>query len=291
MIAPSHAGRRAPAPVTAQTPRRAPPIGAALVAAALTAAVLGGHGGAQAKEAPQPERYRACLDLADKEPDKAYDQATHWIDDRGGVPARHCQAMALMGLGQFEAAGEKLRALAEAPGDMPKSVRAELWVQTGEVYLLGKYPDDAVRALDQAIRLAPEDVGIRLDKARALALKPEWALMRTELDMALRLDPTSIDGWALRATARRMTGQIAAAEEDVDTALALDETRGDIWLERGLIDQAKGDKPAARRNLVRAITLDEKSPVAEKARFALEAMDFKADGLRPGGASAPAKGK
>jgi Tfp pilus assembly protein PilF len=46
-------------------------------------------------------------------------------------------------------------------------------------------------------------------------------------------------------------------------------------LERGLIDIAKSDKPKARKNLLRAIQIDEKSPVAEQARAAIEAMDVK----------------
>jgi len=227
------------------------------------------------KAQADPERYRACLELADTAPDKAYDMASVWVDESRSMPAYHCQAMSLMRLGQYAQAGEKLLVLADGARNAPKNVRSELLVQAGEVYLLAKSPQPALKALEEAHQLSPDDAGILADQGRAHILAKDWFKAVGALGQALSLDPVSADAWTLRATARRQAGQVKQAEEDVETALALDDTRADIWLERGLVDIAKSDKPKARKNLLRAIQMNDKSPVAEQARAALEAMDLK----------------
>ncbi len=225
--------------------------------------------------AADPARYRACLELADSDPEKAYDTATAWVEEAQSTTANHCLAMALMKLGKFEESGILLTGMAASMPNAPKNVRAELLVQAGEVYLLAKQPDGALKVLEQARQLSPEDPGILADQGRAYLLGSKWARANEVLSQALSLEPTQAGFWSLRATARRQTKQIKAAEEDIETALALDENSPDIWLERGLIDIAKSDKPKARKNLLRAIQIDEKSPVAEQARAAIEAMDVK----------------
>jgi len=221
------------------------------------------------------ERYRQCLDKIADHPGEAYEVAALWVDQEGGLSARHCFALALAAVGQFRASAEKLKALAQLKADIPAATRAELWTQAGEAWLLEKAPDQALRAFEEGARLSPDDGGIWIDKARASAMKLDWKAAAQTLDRALSLDPTLVEAWLLRATARRELGQLALAEDDVETALALDDARGDIWLERGRLEQIKGNRPAARRAFLRAITADEKNPVAEQARYALEAMDLK----------------
>jgi len=223
----------------------------------------------------EPERYRACLDLADSAPDQAYDQASLWIDESPTVPARHCQAMALMRMGQYEKAGVALLDLAESLRQAPKAVRGEMLVQAGEVNLLAKRPVNALKALDEAWRLLPEDPLIAAHRGRAQIMAENWKAAVDALSDAIALDPTSAEAWTLRASARRRQGDLKRADEDVETALALDDNRAMTWLERGLLDQAKGDKPAARRHLVQAIQINDKSPVADEARRAIEVMDVK----------------
>ena len=225
--------------------------------------------------AADPARYRACLDLADTDPEKAYDTATAWVEETQSTTANHCLAMSLMKLGKFEESGVLLTGMAASMPNAPKNVRAELLVQAGEVYLLAKQPDPALKVLDQARQLSPEDPGILADQGRAYLLSSKWVRANEVLSQALSLEPTQAGLWSLRATARRQSKQIKAAEEDIETALAIDESSPDIWLERGLIDVAKSDKPKARTNLLRAIQIDEKSPVAEQARAAIEQMDVK----------------
>ncbi len=49
---------------------------------------------APVRDADDGERYRQCLDLARSDPAQAVDRANDWRANGGGIPARHCLAMA-----------------------------------------------------------------------------------------------------------------------------------------------------------------------------------------------------
>jgi tetratricopeptide (TPR) repeat protein len=238
--------------------------------------ILGGLAGNCLLGGPaRSETYDHCLEETNQHPEAAYDEAAVWLDQGGGLAARHCLALALVAIGQFRFGAEKLKELTDAKIDMPKETRAELWAQAGEAELLDKAPDAALKDFEEASKLLPADPGLFVDRARAHAMKRDWSSCARALDRALALDQKLVEAWSLRSTARREMGKLRDAEDDVERALALDDNRAESWLERGRLSAARGDKVAARRAFIRAVLIDDKAPVAEEARYALEAMDFK----------------
>jgi tetratricopeptide (TPR) repeat protein len=227
------------------------------------------------------ETYDQCLEATSQHPEAAYDEAAIWLDQGGGMPARHCLALALVAIGQFRFGAEKLKELAQTKSAMPKEARAELWAQAGEADLLGKAADDALKNFDEAAKLSPEDPGLYVDKARAHAMKQDWSGCAHLLDRALVLDQKLVEAWSLRSTARRKMGKLKDAEDDIEHALSLDDNRAESWLERGRLSAESGDKATARRAFLRVVLIDDKASVAEEARYALEAMDFNPDRIQP----------
>ena len=221
------------------------------------------------------ETYDHCLEETKQHPEAAYDEAAIWLDQNGGMPARHCLALALVAVGQFRFGAEKLKDLAEAKINMPKETRAELWIQAGEAELLDKSSADALKDFDEALKLLPDDPGLFVDRARAQAMKHDWNACVRALDRAISLDQKLAEAWSLRSTARRELGKLKDADDDIEHALALDDNRAESWLERGRLSVARGDKVTARRAFIRTVLIDDKAPVAEEARYALEAMDLK----------------
>ena len=86
-------------------------------------------GGASPKK-----RYDDCLGLAGYNPAAALGVATQWVQAKGGAPAEHCAAVALVGLKRYAEAGARLDVLGRAPG--VGDLRASLLDQAGNAWLL-----------------------------------------------------------------------------------------------------------------------------------------------------------
>jgi hypothetical protein len=79
-------------------------------------------------------KYDACMDLASRDSDKAFNKALAWRDlGVGGDAARHGVAKVLMGLGQYGEAAHRFKALAQGIKDLDRAIagvplRAEVLV-------------------------------------------------------------------------------------------------------------------------------------------------------------------
>ena len=69
-------------------------------------------------------RYQSCLSLANLNPTAALGVAAEWSKAKGGAPAEHCTAMALIELRRYPEAAARLDALGRAPdmGNLRASV-------------------------------------------------------------------------------------------------------------------------------------------------------------------------
>lgn len=230
---------------------------------------------------PHTTRYDACLAQARAAPQQAFETALQWETDGGGVPARHCQAVALVALQQYGEAAMRLQGLAYQPSSGPAALRAELLDQAANAWILENQPQNAVSTLNAALKLAPDDPVLFIDRARAAAMTKDWPAAIRDLSTALSLDPAREEAYVFRASALRQAGQPRHALEDIDTALALDERDPDALLERGAIQFALGDKAAARQAWLRASEVAPNSAAARAARENLEALDLHPDGVKP----------
>src|SRR5919108_545494 len=85
---------------------------------ALTIALLGAGGDARADQfdVVRQREYEDCMTLARRVPADGYESALAWEGQGGGDPARHCAAVALIGMGKFTEAAERLESLAGTLG-------------------------------------------------------------------------------------------------------------------------------------------------------------------------------
>ncbi|MEO0820798.1 MAG: hypothetical protein AAF074_10290 [Pseudomonadota bacterium] len=238
--------------------------GFAAPAAALL--LLGAPAGAAA-----PNAYDRCMARVAEDPTAGEAEAARWRQSGGGLPARHCHAMALAALGAEARAGAELAALGGEAGELPPEERARILAQAAEFFLAAGEPEAAGEAVSRALLLAP-DPALHTLAARSAAARGRWAEAVLALDTAIEIAP-SAGRAALRATAYNRLGQASAARADALWALEMAPGDPDGLLALGSAEAALGNRPAAREAFLQAIEADRGGPVAEFARRRLQALE------------------
>jgi tetratricopeptide (TPR) repeat protein len=218
--------------------------------------------------------YRTCLTLARAKPEEGWEEAIAWQSLGGGEPARHCAAVALIGLGKYEEAAKRLEALAST-SRREEILRAEMLAQAGQSWLMAGKPERALAAQDTALKLVPGHPELMLDKAVTLAAAGQYAEVVALLSALLKVQPNRIEAMVLRATAYRYLEKLELAKEDLSRALVLDADFPDALLERGMIRRLEDNNAGAREDWMKAITAAPESSAADTARRNLEKMDVK----------------
>ena len=131
-----------------------------------------------APAAPQSDddKFRACLQLVDKDPEAAIAMAGQWRVSGSLIMARQCLGMAYAATQRWASAMTAFEQSAQAAQANQDVRAAGLWVQAGNAALAAK---DAIKArgyFDAALILGtlkgPEAGEARLDRARALVATP-----------------------------------------------------------------------------------------------------------------------
>lgn len=209
-------------------------------------------------------RYQQCIALTKTNAQGAYNQALAWHSAGGGSSAEHCGALALVQLGRYVEAAPKLDALAQQLGSKP-ALRAQLYDQAGNAWLLAEDALRAETAFSNALTLAGRDVDVLADRARARAMRKDWFGAETDLSAALAVDPDRSDLLVLRASARHAAGKKAPARADIDRALDIFPNYGDALVERGAMKFEDGDTKGAYADWQQVIKLAPKSRAAALA--------------------------
>ncbi len=239
----------------------------------------------------QAAKYAACVQEADSDPRKAMDTAVDWQAVGGGIPARHCIALALINLGQYEIGAERLEQLGEdiqmghdilGLGDVDlNSLQAEINGQAGNAWLMTEEFGRAYSALSAALTEAPAQSRFRveyfIDRARALAGLEQYQKSLDDLDKAAQLAPERADIYVFRASAYRALGALDRAEEDLATALKLNPDSVSALLEQGIIFRMLGKDVEARADWLAIVTKFPDTPEAEIAAENLKLMDEASD--------------
>jgi tetratricopeptide (TPR) repeat protein len=230
---------------------------------------------AQADEIDHAAQYEDCLLLVEVEPEEAFESASAWQAMGGGEPARHCAAVALIELGHYVEAGQRLEVLANRlarKGEPHLSLVA--LAQAGQAWLLADDLERAYAVQTTALELAPGDAELLVDRAVTLAAAENYGDALIDLNRALDLAPGRPDVLIYRASAQRYVGDIPAALEDVDRALVLDPDNPEGLLERGNLRRLQNDLPGARADWQRAATLAEGLPTGDAAQANIATLEL-----------------
>lgn len=185
------------------------------------------------------ERLNECLDLVDEDAEMALEESLAWIGEGARPAARYCNAMALLGLGEYRDAAARLEELANAPDAGGLGDRAVYLAQSGNAWLVAGYPDAAIVALTNSLKIEPEDPGVLTDRAAAYLGTDQYELAQADLDAALALVPNSVDALQMRAQLFLENGDYDAAEADINRALLLDRENINTLVLRGDIREAR----------------------------------------------------
>ncbi len=219
------------------------------------------------------ERYRACLTMARSDAAQAIERATEWRANGGGIPARHCLALAYSTKGDYPAAAAELAAAARAAEAAHDAHAADLWGQAGNAALLAKQGPAAIADFTSGLTVAGAEpvrlAALLTDRARALVEAGRTTEARADLTRATGLDPSSADGWLLLATLDRRLGDLPAAERAILEAARREPSDPDIALEAGNIAGAEGRLDLARTEWKKVV---DQAPGSDAAAVAAKAL-------------------
>ena len=233
--------------------------------------------GAGAAELNHAEEYAACMTLAGEDPEAAFEAALSWETLGGAEPARHCAAVALLGLGHHAEAARRLESLAEALGRSRPDLRTGALAQAGQAWLRAGNAERAHAVQSAALDLAPDNVELLIDRGLTLATAENYRAALDDLNQAANLAPDRPDILIFRASAQRFLGALPEALADVERALLLDPGDPDGLLERGNLRRLTGDAAGARGDWLRILDLAPDSPAGDAARANLAALDLKVE--------------
>ncbi|RAU23318.1 hypothetical protein CU669_04050 [Paramagnetospirillum kuznetsovii] len=220
------------------------------------------------------QEYRACLHLARSKPEDGWEEAIAWGSLGGGEPARHCAAVALIGLGKYEEAARRLEALANQSHGT-NGLRAEMLAQAAQSWLQAGQTEKALADLDTALGLVPNHPDLLVDKAVAYAQAAHYKEAVEVLTALLKVQPNRVEAMVLRASAYRYLDKLDLAKEDIARALVLEPDVPDALLERGMIRRLEDNTTGARADWMKVINAVPESAAADAARRNLELMDVK----------------
>ena len=186
---------------------------------------------AEAQQIDPQREYAQCMAEARARPSAGWDRALRLLGLGGGEAARHCQAVALIGLGQPGEAARRLEALAQEVR-AESAFRAELFGQAGQAYLLAGNATQAEAVLTAAIKLDPDDIELRLDRGLARASRGDFKGAVEDLSAVLAKDARKVDALVFRASAYRQLGDTERASADLVSALSLFPAHPEALLER-----------------------------------------------------------
>ncbi|UUX51311.1 tetratricopeptide repeat protein [Nisaea acidiphila] len=233
--------------------------------------VFGGQSVAQ--EIDHEQEYSACMQLARERPEDAYRSGLVWHKLGGGFPARHCIAVALLELRQYDEAAARLERLATDLGTARTGLLANIMMQAGQAWYLAGRAEKALKIQNNLLDFAPGDPELWLDRAVSLMDLERFEEALGDLDEAIRLNPDLTAARTYRAVALRELDRLEDAWKEVETVLALLPYDPDALLERGILRQYQGDLEGARADWLAVIQYAPETSAATAARARIEEMD------------------
>lgn len=186
----------------------------------------------------EQKRLEACLTTVETAPSEAYEDSLAWLGAGNRPKARYCNAVALMAMDRLEEGAARLEALATAPDAIALEDRHLYLAQAGNAWLAANYPDAAIVALTDALKLNADDPKVYKDRAAAYLALERWIEGVDDLNTALELLPNDPEALSLRARAHLAQKDLRAAKTDMELALVHDPENIDLLVLRGQIREA-----------------------------------------------------
>ncbi|MEM7507688.1 MAG: hypothetical protein AAF415_13180 [Pseudomonadota bacterium] len=219
------------------------------------------------------EDYDACIALAASAPEQAVAEAEAWSRFDGGWAARHCYALALAATGATRRAAVEMAGIATEAVDLPRDVRAEMFITAGEWFLDLNELGETAQTIDRAERLAPQGHKHLILSAELNAELGDLRSAIAELNRLLKARGPETEPLLLRATIKRRLGDGIGARDDAYWASELDPELPEVWLEVGQVEAMLGNRDNARAAWLRAIEKAPEDPLAETARRQLQLLE------------------
>lgn len=230
--------------------------------------------------------------MTERAPDSAINQALIWKGEGGGVPARHCEALGLFYLGEYEEAAARLERLVDdmrVGRDMPVRLGkrlvanafllAEIYGQAANAWLVAGEIVRAEAAIDNALSLSTggssQEREFLIDRARIAAADENFDGAYIDLKAVSDAEPGRIDILLLLASAARGSRRFDEASRALKLYEQVYPDDPSAYLELGNLMHAQDKFEDARQAWLKVLLLKEDGPDAEAARANLEALDIK----------------
>jgi regulator of sirC expression with transglutaminase-like and TPR domain len=178
-------------------------------------------------------------------------------------------------MGNFTEAAERLESLAASMAARQPELAAGAFDQAGQAWTMADEPQRALNATAAGLKLAPDDIDLLIDRARAYATLGDFNAAIADLDKAQTLAPDRADILTYRASTWRFLKDLTKARADADAALKLEPKNAEALLERGNIRRLTNDPAGARQDWLEVVALAAGTPAGDFAKANLEKLDVK----------------
>lgn len=182
-------------------------------------------------EPAQASRFDRCVDGIESDAVTGYEEAMAWAAEAHSVDAYRCAAMALSAQDRHAEAARRFESLAMTISSDHAGMRATLWSQAGNSWLLDRDPARARSAFTRAVTTIEADPqqlpDLLIDRARAYAMEGDYRHAEEDLSRSLDIRPQDSLALRLRASARMNQNSFDLAEADALQALQLAATEED----------------------------------------------------------------
>lgn len=183
-------------------------------------------------------RLNTCIQMVEDNPTEAHEDSLAWLGNGNRPRARYCNAISLIALERYEEGAARLEALANAPDAIALEDRALYMAQAGNAWLTASYPEAAITALSEALKIDPRNGDYFKDRAAGYLAIERWTEAIDDLTTSLNLQPSDPEALSLRSRAYLAMEDLTNAEQDMKAALAQDPRNIDILLLRGDVREA-----------------------------------------------------
>lgn len=188
--------------------------------------------------AAETRRLEACVAKIEQSPEEAYEDGLAWSFEGNRPGARQCTALALIALGSVEEGAVRLENLSMSSDGGTMEQRAVYLSQAGNAWLQIGAAEAAAISFTEALKLAPGENDLLLDRATAYMLIDKWDEALVDLNTAIANEPGDAIAHQMRAEVHLNKDALDLALKDVETSMAADPKNIDTLLVRGRVREA-----------------------------------------------------
>ncbi len=186
-------------------------------------------------------RFERCVAQIEGNAAGAYEEGMAWAAEGQALGGYRCAAMALIAQNRVEEGARRLESLATAVNPNDPGLRAELFAQAGNAWLLNRDAGHARSAFTRALvgmEASPQKADLLIDRARAYAMERDYRQAEEDLSSALDSRPNDALALRLRASARMHQNAFELAEADALAATRIEPSNVDNYLILGHVRES-----------------------------------------------------